>query len=331
MALSCLTGLAFRVYNIRAGRKDPGLKPQHLLSVRTAASITGAEVKGDSLGSKEIYFCPGPVRPGVYSFDVGELKSSAGSTGLVFQTVLPPLCFGDTPSSLKIRGGTHVEWSPPADYIKEVFLPAIRLMGAEVRFSNPVLGYYPIGRGEIEAEVRPAKRPLRPLNIKARGRLLEVTVTSAASNLPESIAQRQLADALSRLKGLSVAPEGRVILPPSPGRGTYLFILARLENINAGFSVLGARGKRAEQVGEEAAERLLHYIERDGAVDKHLSDQMALFMALAQGPSSITVEEVTNHLKTNIHVIEMFLPVRFCLSGGLGETGSLDVTGCGRG
>src|SRR5581483_9679099 len=37
LALSLLTGRAFHLYNVRAGRKKPGLQPQHLMSVRAAA------------------------------------------------------------------------------------------------------------------------------------------------------------------------------------------------------------------------------------------------------------------------------------------------------
>ncbi len=301
------------------------------MSVKVAASITGAEVRGCSLGSSELVFIPGPVKPGDYSFDVGEQKASAGSASLVFQTILPPLSFAGIASRLKIRGGTHVEWSPPADYIEYVFLSLIRRMGVDAELRNPVAGYYPIGKGEIEAEVRPSARPLRPLDLKARGRLVEVSITSAASNLPVSIAERQVAGALSALKSLPVGPSVRVIQPPSEGRGTYVFILARFEGSVSGFSALGARGKRAEAVGAEAAEKLLHFIEGKGTVERHLADQLALYMALARGLSSVTIEEATGHLKTNIHVIEKFLPVKFTLAQGTGPAPvTLEVEGCGR-
>lgn len=300
------------------------------MSVKVAAAITGAEVRGCSLNSTDLVFIPGPIRPGDYSFDVGEQKASAGSASLVFQTVLPPLSFAGLASRLKIRGGTHVEWSPTADYIEYVFLPSIRRMGVEAELSNPVAGYYPIGKGEIEADIRPSARPLKPLDLKTRGRLQEVSITSAASNLPVSIAERQLSGALAALKDLPVEPSVRVIQPPSEGRGTYLFILTRFEKSVAGFSALGARGKRAEAVGGEAAEKLLHFIEGKGTVERHLADQLAIYMALARGLSSVTIEEATGHLKTNIHVIEKFLPVKFTLAGGtVPAPCTLVVEGCG--
>lgn len=300
------------------------------MSVKVAAAITNAEVRGCSLNSTDLVFMPGPIRPGDYYFDVGEAKASAGSASLVFQTILPPLSFASISSRLRIKGGTHVEWSPTADYIESVFLPSIRRMGVEAELRNPVAGYYPIGKGELEAFIRPSARPLMPLDLKERGMLKEVSITSAASNLPVSIAERQVSGALAALKGLPIEPSIRVTEPPSEGRGTYLFILARFENAVAGFSALGARGKRAEAVGGEAAEKLLHFIEGKGTVERHLADQLAIYMALARGLSSVTIEEATGHLRTNIHVIEKFLPVKFTLAGTGPAPVTLEVEGCGR-
>ncbi len=330
LSLSCITGTPVRIRNIRAGRAAPGLKPQHLLSAGAAARISGGLLKGAEPGSMTIEFSPGPVRPGEYAFDVSEKKASAGSTGLVFQTIAPPLFLASGPSSLVIRGGTHVEWSPPADYIKEVFLPVVKTMGVAAEFSNSLRGYYPMGGGQVEAAIRPASLPLKPLSLTERGVLKRVSLLSAVSNLPRAIAERQLARAGARLgaKGLP-ALEGSAVEVPSPGKGTYVFILAEFEKVRAGFSALGARGKRAEDVADQAAEGLIEYLGRSGALDAHLSDQVLLFMALAQGTSEVTVSEVTNHLVTNIHVIERLLPVSFNLRGTRGKEGRISVKGCG--
>lgn len=274
-------------------------------------------------------FTPGPISPGTHSFDVASIKSSAGSTGLVFQTVALPLFFAGKTSHLFIKGGTHVEWSPPADYIRDVFLPAVERMGVKAGLSNPLKGYYPIGGGTIEAVINPAKTPLLPLNVTERGGFISLSVLSAASNLPLSIAQRQLDRVITRLQGFGIRPEGRCAEEPSPGRGTYVFILVEYQNIKAGFSALGARGKRAEEVADEAADKFISFFNKTGAMDPHLSDQVVALMALAQGTSRVTVSEVTNHLLTNIHVIERFLPVKFNIKGRVGEEGTVSVRGCG--
>src|SRR3712207_4981180 len=81
LGLSMVTGTPFRIENIRAGREKPGLMRQHLTAVQAAAKICSAKVDGAAVGSRELVFRPGKVRPGEYAFSVG----TAGSTTLVFQ------------------------------------------------------------------------------------------------------------------------------------------------------------------------------------------------------------------------------------------------------
>jgi RNA 3'-terminal phosphate cyclase len=97
LSLALLTGRPVRLSRIRANRDRPGLRPQHLAAVRAAARVSGAEVRGDRVGSEEIAFTPGPVRPGAYCFDIG----TAGATSLVLQTLLLPLALADGPSQLR--------------------------------------------------------------------------------------------------------------------------------------------------------------------------------------------------------------------------------------
>ena len=62
LALSLVTGTAFRIEKVRAGRERPGLLRQHLTAVQAAAGIGRAEVQGDALGSRELVFRPGGGR-----------------------------------------------------------------------------------------------------------------------------------------------------------------------------------------------------------------------------------------------------------------------------
>jgi len=323
LSLSSLTGASFRIFNVRAGREQPGLKHQHVLGAKAVAAITGAKLEGAEPGSMTVEYLPGRPKPGRYSFSVG----TAGSVGLIFQTVLLPLFLSGGPSKLSIRGGTHVPWCPVPDYLAEVFLPAIRPMGFRAEIDSPARGYYPGGGGSIEAAIQTAQTPLAPLNIAGRGRLKDIRITSAVSNLPISIAYRQLNSSIERLSGFSAQIHAESIEAPSPGRGTYLFILAEFENIRAGFTAHGARGKRAEAVGIEAAGEFLSYASKNGALDKHLSDQVLLYAALAKGESVFSTVEITRHVLTNIHVIEKFLPVRFQIDGTRGQEGIVSVKG----
>jgi RNA 3'-terminal phosphate cyclase (ATP) len=124
-------------------------------------------------------------------------------------------------------------------------------------------------------------------------------------------------------------PEGETQAVPASGKGTYCFILAEFQNIRVGFSALGELGKRAEQVADESVEIFLRYWERPGALDPHLSDQVILPMALGEGESVISVSEITEHLRTNIWVVEQFLPVTFRIEENPdGAGGRVRVSGC---
>ena len=59
LTLAVLTGRPIRVERIRAGRKRPGLRPQHLTAVRAAAAVCEARLEGDKLGSQTLTFIPG--------------------------------------------------------------------------------------------------------------------------------------------------------------------------------------------------------------------------------------------------------------------------------
>lgn len=314
LTLSILTQRPVRIHHIRVGRKAPGLKPQHLMSAQAAAEISGGRLVGAGLNVTELSFYPGRVQAGRFSFDVGAKAGSAGSVSLILQTVLLPLGFAKTGSRVILKGGTHVPWSPPADFLHDVVLPTVARMGVEVKLEVPVYGFYPMGRGIMEVTVDPFRHPLKPLRIKERGELKRLWVSSVVANLPLSIADRQLNRAISRLAEHGLTAHGMSRSVDSPGKGTYCFILAEFEHIRAGFSALGAIGKRAEQVTDEAVEAFIRFQNRSGALEHHLSDQVVLFMAVAEGESEVTLPEVSNHLKTNIWVVEQFLPIKFDLT-----------------
>ena len=112
---------------------------------------------------------------------------------------------------------------------------------------------------------------------------------------------------------------------PAWSRGTVLVLLAEFEHSQACFFALGARGKRAERVADEAVADLLGFLATDGAVDRWLADQLLLPLACAGQPSELRTSEVTLHLLTNADVIRCFLPVAIAVSGVVGEPGTVRV------
>ena len=322
LSLSAILQRPIRISSIRAGRKKPGLAAQHLTCVNAVAVVTDAEVIGGQLGSETLTFRPQEISGGNYTFDVAEIRPSAGALSLVFQSVALPLSFAKVPSAVTLRGGTHVPWSPIVHYLQEVFIPMAAKFGFEGSIQLNRWGWYPKGGGDAIAKVKPTTN-WRGVALKHRGRLQMIRGISAASNLPEHIINRQHNQIQKRLARFDSPVSIERIKGDSVGQGTLVFLKAEFENVQAGFSVLGARGKRAERVADEACQALGNFLASDAAIEPYLADQLVLPMALATGESRFTTSRITRHLTTNIWLVQQFLPVQFEVHGAENEPGEV--------
>ncbi|MBL8798831.1 MAG: RNA 3'-terminal phosphate cyclase [Planctomycetia bacterium] len=320
LALSLVTGKPFHLRHIRARRPKPGLHPQHLMSVRAAATVGQAKVRGDALHSQELFFEPGPVTPGKFTFNIG----TAGATGLVLHTIYLPLAYCCTePSELVLQGGTHVTTSPCYHFLAVSWRKYVEKLGLNLGMKLLRPGFYPRGGGTVEVHIQPCRK-LRGLKLPGRGQLTKITGISAVAGLPEDIARRQARRLEFRLRdaGLPVA-----IKHESWEGGPGTVVTAELDTAPAPtlFFGLGAKGKPAESVADEAADQVLHYLAAPGAVDAHSADQLVLPLALAEGPSQFSVAEVTQHLLTNIAVIRQFVDRDITCEGDEGQPGTVHV------
>jgi RNA 3'-terminal phosphate cyclase (ATP) len=313
LCLSAVTGRPVRIQNIRARRKKPGLAAQHLTAVFAAAKLCDAELNGAELGSKTLTFTPrAKPKAGDYLFDVAEARQggSAGAVSLVLQTVLLPLALTEGLSRVALRGGTHVPLSPSFDYLHDVWLPYMKLMGVRAELSLKRSGWYPVGRGEMLLETSgtgvDGRKKLRPLNLPDRGELIEISGRALAANLPGHVVKRMAdrAQTILRRKNMACEIDEISLRAACPGAG--IFLVARYERSLAGFSALGERGKPAEQVAEDACAKLLEHHHTSASVDEHLADQLVLPCALADGESVFAVDPMTRHLSTNAWVVERF-------------------------
>jgi RNA 3'-terminal phosphate cyclase (ATP) len=332
LSLAALLGVPVRIDNVRAGRKRPGLQAQHLTAVRMAAQICDAEVTGAELGSTTLHFAPRTrPTPGNYSLDVAQMRKggSAGAVTLVLQTVLVPLARADGPSRITLYGGTHVAWSPPVHYITHVYLPTLARWGYRAEVHLDCWGWYPIGQGMLRATIQPHEPVPIAFEALAPGKDRRVWGLSAASNLPRHVVERQRRRALKLLKkaGLRAEIEEVADAPTrsQASKGSFVFLVAECEHGVAGFSALGARGKPAERVAEEAFRELRAWQRSGAALDSHLADQVILPLALAGGPATFTTSAVTQHLLTNAWAVEQFLPVHIAVEGKVGQPGRVRI------
>jgi RNA 3'-terminal phosphate cyclase (ATP) len=321
LTLSLITGRPFRMVNIRANRPNPGLRAQHLQCVRASARMSGGKCENAAKGAVEIEFTPGSIAPGDYDFSIG----TAGSTSLLLHTLLLPLAFAGG-GTLRLSGGTHVNWAPVFDYLAAQYLPFLEKLGISARASLLKAGFYPKGGGQIEVEIHSSKA-VSCASITNRGELKGVCVTTVISNLRLEIAQRMNRHALKLLQRRGIEASEEIEPVASPGPGVCAVITADFEGGRACYSALGERGRRAEKVAKEAVEKLFAFLETDACVDEYLADQLLVPLALAEGESHFTTPKVTNHLLTNAATIRKFLPVTIEIDGIHSLPGSVRITG----
>jgi RNA 3'-terminal phosphate cyclase (ATP) len=297
LACSLLTGVPFRIERIRVARRRPGLLPQHLAAVTAAAEIANAEVEGAMLGSETLTFEPDEVRAGAYDFDIG----TAGSTGLVLQTVLVPLLSAEGESLLVIEGGTHNEGAPPFEFLDLTFAPLLRRMGAELSLSLERPGFYPVGGGRIRVMVGNAS--WRRLELIERGAIRSVRASTLLSRLPLSIAQRELAVVQEALGW----PEECLTISAveADGAGNALILIVESEQVTEVVTGFGRIGLPAEHVAAKAVARIRRYLDSGAAVGIHLADQLLVPLTQTGGGSFLTLDP-TAHFTTNAGVVDRF-------------------------
>ncbi|MGC8886173.1 MAG: RNA 3'-terminal phosphate cyclase [Verrucomicrobiia bacterium] len=302
LSLAVVSGKPFRIFNIRTKRENPGLQPQHLAAVNAAAKISLAEISGAQKGSTELEFFPKGLFAGDYHFVIG----TAGSATLVLQTVLLPLVVAGAASNTIIEGGTHNPMAPPYEFIANTYLPQLAKMGANVKIKLDRYGFYPAGGGKLRVVVNPGKLE-KEYELTERGHLVRIRAVSLLSALPEHIAERELkvlkrqlvldSDNLEIIKAKSISP------------ANVVFVFAEFSNITEVFTGFGRLGLRAEIVAGDLAKQVNHYLELGAPVGEYLADQLLLPMALGKGGRFVTAP-LSLHSKTNIWVIQQFLPVK---------------------
>ena len=326
LTLSLLTGRSFRIDRIRANRTKPGLRPQHLAAVQAAAKLAKATLKGAEIGSRFLSFNPPPdFETRDLSIDIG----TAGSTALILQTLYLPLALrGKTGSRLTLFGGTFNTNSPSYPFLDNTWLPYQTAFGLSIGLKSQCAGFYPQGSGQLEAWIEPGV----PVGWTSpnRGKPLRIRGVAGFARLKPSIADRMRKQALERIHEQALDVEVSVETaewPSAASQGAAISLTLQFERgVPSTFVGLGALGKPAEAVADEAVDELLEMLGSRGAVDAHSADQILLPLAFAEGPSVYTVAKVTEHLRTNVDTIRAFLdrPIRVFEAEG-DETGRVEI------
>lgn len=326
LTLSLLTGTPFCMTNIRSRRPNPGLRNQHLQCLRAAAAISRGKMDGAALRSPVVRFKPGKVRQGVYKFEIG----TAGSTGLLLQTLFLPLSLLGGGSELVLRGGTHVPWAPSFAFLEDGWLYFLKRIGFRIFLQLKRPGFFPRGGGEIWVGIRPAAE-LTPLPLARRGEVLRIQARSVHWGLGSDFGARQSKAARAFLAEEEYGLKFEDLEQESSSPGGAFSLVGFFENGRCCYTALSDGKRSPESVASEACMRFLAFLHDRAAVDEYTADQLLLPLALAEGESEFTTVKVTRHLLTNRDILCRFLPVGIVIEGEIGEPGRVRIRGRRRG
>ncbi len=322
LALSTITQKPFEAFNIRKGRKKPGLKHQHLKCIDALKQLCNAKAGDNYLASEKLTYIPNVIKKRSIKVDIG----TAGSISLLLQSLLLPCLFHDKKVKLEIIGGTSGKWAMPFDFFKYVFLPHIYPFAESIEAKLLKRGYYPKGGGLVEIKISPKveKPSIHSVN---QHNLIQIKGVSHASKLlfDSSVADRQKKAAVLALTNIGCPVNIQSVYADtlSPGSGITLWVMFSNDKyeidsnpVILGSDCLGEKGKKSELVGKEVADNLIEQISSKAPIDQHTADNLIPFMALSP-PSEIRTSNVSNHTLSNIWVTEKFLPVKFKVEGNI--------------
>lgn len=315
LGFSVLCRKPVRIYNIRGGRKKPGLLAQHMKGIELLRDISNAQVTGLEIGSMEIEFHPGDIGRGKFTAHI----QTAGSVSLLMQAVIPVAIFGSGAITLDLKGGTNVEMAPQVDFMTEIFRPNLEKFGATFDFDLYRRGYFPKGGGHCVVHIKTV-RSLRPVTMIDFGVInrcygwsfvsgaVPIRVAKDLSNGAKNMLKRIYRDAIEieeYRESVDMATENcsGIILGIQTSTGVVM-----------GGACIGSRQRDAFRIGEDAANVIKSAYKLRACVDRHVQDMVVLLMALAEGHSKIKTEPLTLHTQTAIHIAEMMTDAKFSVT-----------------
>lgn len=314
IAFSEITKQPCKIINIRKARPNPGLQEQHLQGITAIAELCGGKLHGAIKGATEVQFFPGEDNKQELVIDI----NTAGSIGLVIQSLLLPCLLSEDSITVKINGGaTAGKWAPPIEWIEKILFEKIKLLDAKAYIEVKKHGFYPKGGAEVVFKTQPMKKMecfdftefFEPTKL--------FTISTASDDLRKAnVAERQAS-------GNQIMQEVNNLVKESKSKIEYVnsictgsSILTYTDTLLSG-DALGEIKKKAEQVGDEAAGKLLEEIRNKASIDMHLADNLIPFMAICDSKCMFKTSDITDHIKTNISVVEKFTDVKFEINNNI--------------
>ncbi|KAI1765729.1 EPT/RTPC-like protein [Hypoxylon sp. FL1150] len=308
-ALAAVTSQPIRISHVRGnrgGKRGGGLKAQHVAAIQWLADVTAAEVDGIAVGSHTIEFRPSlpptALQQRKFSITAG---SSASSTLLIFQGVLPYLLFagnenGD-PVELEINGGTNCSFSLSYEYLDQVLLPTLQdMFGVHVerQLKKRHWAVGPLRNGSISLKIHPlppgqSLKPQQPWDRPITTEDFNLKQIDVSIMVPLDLREHLERALVSDIDRLFPDVDVRFRMFEDSGHETRMYALLVAHSATGlrwGRDYLYDKSRKkkdletlSSEISRKVCKDLFEEISIRGVVDEYIQDQLVVFQALADG------------------------------------------------
>jgi len=323
LLLSSILGIPVEIKNINSKKSPSGLNDQLLKLIKILKYITNASVEGFYKNSTSLIFEPKTLKSGAYRINLEGEESISD----LLQVILPLSIFVPKRFLIAVKGGTDIEDFPTVDWIENVFLPYLEPLASRISLRIIRRGFSPKGGGFVSLQVESfVSTPLYGLeeiktflsskvnlNRTERGKILKIRGISVAHKYLQErkVAERQRLGAVEYIKekwNRRSSVNNYYVDADSIGTSITLWFIDEKGN-KVGSYAFGRKGKLAEIVGQEAAEKLVEIWELGATVDQTAAEYLIPLLALAGG--QINVPSISEELLKAIEVANILTNTEF--------------------
>ncbi len=304
LTISTIIKKPVKIINIRTKRNNPGLRHQHVTTIKLLSKLFNIHIENVRLGAEWINIIFDKkdieINKDILNIDIG----TAGSIPLLLQTLIPTIAISQQNIVIQLTGGTDVKYSPTIDYIKYVMKDAFSKIGIFFDINVIKRGFYPNGKGIVNINIQKANtlKPIDFCNFKETN----PNILSIVGNLPKHITDRQISGALSNLEKNGIkCDKYKSSLENSASPGSSILIYSTSESgIYLGADSIGEKNIRAETVGYNASKSFIEDYKFQACIDSHLADMLVLPLSFVNEKSRYKISIISQHLLTNLEIIK---------------------------
>jgi RNA 3'-terminal phosphate cyclase (ATP) len=304
LTISTIIKKPVKIINIRTKRNNPGLRHQHVTTIKLLSKLFNINIENVRLGAEWINIIFDKkdieINKDILNIDIG----TAGSIPLLLQTLIPTIAISQQNIVIQLTGGTDVKYSPTIDYIKYVMKDVYNKIGIFFNINVIKRGFYPNGKGIVNINIQKAKtlKPIDFCNFKE----INPNILSIVGNLPKHITDRQISGALSNLEKNGIkCDKYKSSIENSASPGSSILIYSSSESgIYLGADSVGEKNIRAETVGYNASKRFIEDYKFQACIDSHLADMLILPLSFVKEKSRYKISSISQHLLTNLEIIK---------------------------